>query len=73
MRHGAKGHMLATSEHAGRALDSLSKSALIDAYLSALARANGSADSAPTIAEALADLRPILSVRGDRIPKSLRS
>jgi len=66
-RIGNKGPQLKTSQAAGRWLvDSISKVAAVELYLAALARANGAADTAPTMQEVCEDAQPVLRVRGDR-------
>lgn len=72
-RLGTKPPMLAVvSTEMGRALDQLSKAALIDAYVQALALSLGESDTAPTLEQALDDLEPLLQLRGDRVPDELR-
>ena len=68
MRLGNKGpNNLITSTIAGRALlDGVSKAALVEGYLAALARANGSPDEPPTLEEVAEDIGPVLAIRGDR-------
>ena len=59
--------ILATSEHAGRLLLlQVSKYALIDLYLQALATTLGGCDTPPTIDEVVEDASPTLALRGDR-------
>lgn len=62
-----------TSDAAARALGRLSKSALIDLYTHALAGLLGSVDRPPTVAEIGDDARPLLSLRGDPVPKAIQS
>ena len=58
---------LITSAIAGQALlDGVSKAALVEAYLAALAQVNGVCDTPPTLDEVRADINPVLQVRGDR-------
>ena len=47
-------------------LDRLSKSALIDLYVQALALNLGAGDTPPTLAQVVRDAAPVLSLRGDR-------
>ena len=66
-RLGNRGAVLEASANVGDWLcDKVSKAALVDLYLQALALQNGHADSPVTLAELLADADPTLSVRGDR-------
>lgn len=67
-RYGTKRPMLdTTSEATAVLLDKVSKAALIDLYLAALARVLGAADDPPSVAEVVADANPTLSVRGDKL------
>jgi len=72
MRIGAKPLMLRATVLAGDALDKLSKAALIDAYCQALATLNGHGDDPVTLEEVHEDLRPLLRLRKDRMPKELQ-
>ncbi len=66
-RIGNKGPQLETSSAAGRwLLERVSKAALMELYLAALARANGAADEAPTKEQVCEDADPVLRIRGDR-------
>ena len=59
--------MLGTSEHAAAMLtNQVSKAALIDLYLQALAMTLGSCDTPPTIEEVIEHASPTLAIRGDR-------
>ena len=49
------------------ALDKVSKAALIDLYVQALAANLGACDTAPTLEEVRADADPTLRLRGDRL------
>jgi hypothetical protein len=63
-----KGLKLFTSTEAGdRLQDSVSKTALVEAYLAALAVINGACDTPPTIAQVRMDINPVLEARGDRL------
>ena len=59
--------MLETSGHAGELLNNqVSKYALIDLYLQALAMTLGSCDTPPTIEQVIENASPTLALRGDR-------
>ena len=65
--HFKKRTILETSRHAAELLNNgVSKYALIDLYLHALAGTLGSCDTAPTIAQVVEDAAPTLALRGDR-------
>ena len=66
-RIGNKGTQLEASSKVGRFLmDNVSKAALADLYLQALALLAGSADSAVTLEQLQADADETLRLRGDR-------
>lgn len=50
-------------------LGQLSKAALIDLVADACAIANGSGDTAPTVAQVLDFIAPVVEARGDRMPR----
>ncbi len=62
---------ITTSEEAARALDCLSKAALIDLYTCALAATLGECDTPPTMEQIRQDAIPLLRLRGDRVPQRL--
>lgn len=69
-RIGTKPPMLAVSTRdVVRVLEQLSKSALIDMVADACATANGSCDEAPSVAQVLEFIAPVVEARGDRMPK----
>ncbi len=60
------------SREAWRALDGISKAALIDLYVQALATARGECDSEVPLDAIADDVRPMLEMRGDAIPHVFR-
>jgi hypothetical protein len=66
-RLGTKGPRLRSSEAAGGdLLDSVSKAALVDLYLQALAATLGACDTPPSWEQVMNDANPTLRLRGDR-------
>ena len=66
-RLGNKGTQLEASSKVGRFLmDNVSKAALADLYLQALALLSGSADCAVTLEQLQQDADPTLRLRGDK-------
>ena len=56
------------SRQAARALDGISKAALIDLYVQALALARGECDSEVPMDVIADDVEPMLRMRGDTLP-----
>ena len=65
---------ISTRLEVGRELDRLSKAALIDLYTCALSRVieSGQFHRAPTLEDVAEDAIPMLKLRGDRVPRSLK-
>jgi len=74
-RIGTKKPMSVTTRaEVGRELDRLSKAALIDLYTCALSRVieSGQFHRSPTLEDVAKDAIPLLKMRGDRVPRSLK-